>query len=78
MLVEEADQVVCLTIPRCPLGVGRWYRDFTPASDQQVLALLAGMPGRTTESSRAGPWSDLPSRGATPSHDRGATPGALP
>lgn len=41
MLVEEADRVICLTIPRHLLGVGMWYRDFTPVSDEQVLALLA-------------------------------------
>jgi putative phosphoribosyl transferase len=41
MLAREADQVVCLMVPRQLLGVGRWYRDFTPISDEQVLALLA-------------------------------------
>jgi putative phosphoribosyl transferase len=41
MLAEEADRVVCLTVPRHLLGVGMWYRDFTPVSDEQVLALLA-------------------------------------
>ncbi len=41
MLAEETDRVVCLTVPARMLGVGMWYRDFTPVSDQQVLALLA-------------------------------------
>ncbi len=41
MLAEEADRVVCLTVPRHLRGVGFWYRDFTPVSDEQVLALLA-------------------------------------
>jgi putative phosphoribosyl transferase len=41
MLEGEADEVVCLTIPRRLFGVGTWYRDFTPVSDEQVLALLA-------------------------------------
>jgi putative phosphoribosyl transferase len=41
MLAEEADQVVCLMVPRRLFGVGTWYRDFTPVSDEQVLALLA-------------------------------------
>jgi len=40
MLAEEADDVVCLTIPRELYGVGRWYRDFSPVSDQEVVALL--------------------------------------
>ena len=38
---EEADEIVCLTIPRELLGVGRWYDDFAPVSDAEVLALLA-------------------------------------
>ncbi len=41
MLAEETDRVVCLTVPARLLGVGMWYRDFTPVSDEQVLALLA-------------------------------------
>ena len=45
MLEEEADQVVCLVIPRRLFGVGMWYRDFSAVSDEQVLALLAGASG---------------------------------
>jgi putative phosphoribosyl transferase len=41
MLAEEADRIVCLKVPPRLLGVGRWYRDFTPVSDEQVMALLA-------------------------------------
>jgi putative phosphoribosyl transferase len=41
MVGEEADEVVCCTIPRELLGVGRFYRDFTPVSDAEVVALLA-------------------------------------
>jgi predicted phosphoribosyltransferase len=37
---EEADEIVCHTIPDELLGVGRWYRDFSPVSDGEVLALL--------------------------------------
>jgi putative phosphoribosyl transferase len=40
-LAEEADRVVCVTVPERLLGVGMWYRDFTPVSDAEVLALLA-------------------------------------
>jgi len=40
-LREEADDVVCLSVPRDLYGVGRWYRDFTQVSDDEVLALLA-------------------------------------
>ena len=39
---EEADEVVCHTIPQELLGVGRWYRDFSAVSDDEVLALLEG------------------------------------
>ena len=41
MLRREADEVVCHTVPRELLGVGRWYRDFSQVSDEEVLALLA-------------------------------------
>jgi putative phosphoribosyl transferase len=41
MLGEEADEVICHTIPRDLLGVGHWYKDFSPVSDEEVLALLA-------------------------------------
>jgi putative phosphoribosyl transferase len=41
MLGEEADEVVCLMIPPELLSVGRWYEDFRPVSDEEVLALLA-------------------------------------
>ena len=48
MLEREADQVLCHTVPPELLGVGGWYRDFTPVSDEQVLALLNGpVPRRT-------------------------------
>jgi putative phosphoribosyl transferase len=42
MLRGEADEVVCHTIPARMLGVGRWYQDFSPVSDEEVLATLAG------------------------------------
>jgi putative phosphoribosyl transferase len=45
MLAEEADRIVCLTVPRELRGVGVWYHDFTPVSDEQVLALLAEAAG---------------------------------
>jgi putative phosphoribosyl transferase len=41
LLAEEADEVICLMIPPRLYGVGMWYRDFAPVSDEQVLALLA-------------------------------------
>jgi putative phosphoribosyl transferase len=41
LLEKEADRVLCLTTPEPLLGVGAWYRDFTPTSDEEVVALLA-------------------------------------
>jgi putative phosphoribosyl transferase len=54
MLAHEADRVVCLMVPQRFFGVSMWYRDFTPVSDAQVLALLtqaygAGGAARATE-----------------------------
>ncbi|HXW58761.1 MAG TPA: phosphoribosyltransferase family protein [Solirubrobacteraceae bacterium] len=40
MVAEEADEVVCVSVPARLLGVGMWYRDFAPVSDEEVLALL--------------------------------------
>jgi putative phosphoribosyl transferase len=45
MLAEEADRVLCLIIPKRLLAVGMWYRDFSPVSDEQVIALLAEAAG---------------------------------
>ena len=42
MLGEEADEVVCADIPRDFGGVGLWYEDFAPVSDEEVLALMTG------------------------------------
>jgi putative phosphoribosyl transferase len=40
LLAREADRVICLTVPRQLRGVGEWYRDFSPVSDEEVLRLL--------------------------------------
>jgi putative phosphoribosyl transferase len=41
VLRSEADQVICLTVPRRLYGVGMWYQDFRPVEENEVLALLA-------------------------------------
>ena len=41
LLRSEADEVVCLVEARRLIGVGRWYDDFSPVSDEEVLELLA-------------------------------------
>ncbi len=52
---EEADDVVCHTIPARLMAVGFWYRDFSPVGDEEVVALLSGAP------SEAGPAVDASS-----------------
>lgn len=37
---DEADQVVCASIPHPFYAVGEWYEDFTQTSDDEVIALL--------------------------------------
>jgi len=39
-LREEADEVVCLTMPALLYGVGQWYRDFSQVSDEEVISAL--------------------------------------
>jgi len=46
----EADEVVCGETPRDFLGVGQWYRDFDPTTDEQVRALLARAARRQSPS----------------------------
>lgn len=47
LLAAEADDVVCDTVPRDLAAVGRWYTDFAPVSDEEVVELLArGQPDR--------------------------------
>jgi len=52
LLAEEADEIVCHSIPHDFLGVGRWYRDFSPVADEEVLALLAAASDQTTTAAR--------------------------
>ena len=42
MLAQEADRVVCVMVPERLGGVGLWYRDFSPVSDEEVVRLIAG------------------------------------
>ncbi|HEY4450940.1 MAG TPA: phosphoribosyltransferase family protein [Solirubrobacteraceae bacterium] len=41
MLGDDADLVICAVVPERLMGVGRWYRDFAPVSDEEVVRLLA-------------------------------------
>ena len=40
-LRSEADEVVCATTPEPFRAVGKWYRDFSQTSDEEVRRLLA-------------------------------------
>lgn len=40
-LRAEVDEIVCGVMPEPFYGVGRWYRDFSQTSDEEVRALLA-------------------------------------
>jgi putative phosphoribosyl transferase len=53
VLEQEADRVICLTVPRRLYGVGMWYEDFAPVDDEEVLALLADAREQCAE--RTGP-----------------------
>jgi putative phosphoribosyl transferase len=50
-LSELADEVVCPVTPEPFFGVGLWYADFEPTTDDEVRALLAqaGASGATVE-----------------------------
>lgn len=39
-LRAEADEIICLMTPQPFYGVGRWYRDFSPITDDEVRSLL--------------------------------------
>ena len=41
LLSREADDVVCVSVPRDFSSVGRWYRGFAEVGDGEVVALLA-------------------------------------
>lgn len=38
---RDADEVVCIAMPRLFLGVGAWYVDFSQTGDDEVRALLS-------------------------------------
>jgi predicted phosphoribosyltransferase len=45
-VAQEADEVVCVLVPRDFMAVGRHYGDFAPPSDEAVRAALAADPDR--------------------------------
>ncbi|MDQ3607834.1 MAG: phosphoribosyltransferase, partial [Actinomycetota bacterium] len=45
---EEADAVVCPCVPEPFVAVGAWYERFEPVDEDEVRALLVGLPARRT------------------------------
>jgi predicted phosphoribosyltransferase len=39
-LADEADEVVCATMPESFVAVGQWYDDFTQTTDDEIRVLL--------------------------------------
>jgi predicted phosphoribosyltransferase len=39
-LADEADEVVCATMPASFVAVGQWYDDFTQTTDDEIRVLL--------------------------------------
>jgi predicted phosphoribosyltransferase len=39
-IADEADEVVCVLMPRPFVAVGRWYEDFSEVGDEDVQRLL--------------------------------------
>jgi putative phosphoribosyl transferase len=70
MLEREADRVVCAMVPERLVGVGMWYRDFDPVSDEEVVSLLAEA-ARTAELARA--RADRPPQSPPPSSRSGGS-----
>ena len=40
VLRHEADEVICPLVPEPLWAIGRWYRDFSQTSDEEVIDLL--------------------------------------
>jgi putative phosphoribosyl transferase len=58
-LAGEFDQVVCLEVPHRFAAVGRFYEDFRPTSDEEVVELL-GAPGPPPEAAETGDGAPPP------------------
>ncbi|MCA1683347.1 MAG: phosphoribosyltransferase [Actinobacteria bacterium] len=43
-MAAEADEVVCARVPASFQAVGQWYDDFSPTTDDEILALLSRSP----------------------------------
>ena len=50
-LARHVDELVCLRTPDRFLAVGWWYRDFSPATDTEVIVLLKKAADRAARTS---------------------------
>jgi putative phosphoribosyl transferase len=81
MLEDEADRVICVAVPRRLYGVGMWYRDFAPVSDEEVLALLAEARASSASDHSEQPEADAtrpPSTGGPPAHESAPSGASAP
>jgi putative phosphoribosyl transferase len=51
-LPEEVDEIVCLESHRHFRAIGYYYADFGQIADEEVIAILAELPGRTSQTRR--------------------------
>lgn len=56
--LTEADEVVCVSVPRRFMAVGNHYRDFSPTSDEEVIVLLDAAARRMRGGRAAGDGPD--------------------
>ena len=66
---EEADEIVCPSIPPELFGVGTWYRDFSPVSDAEVISLLEQASERVLRQPETEPSERIPAPEPPRSHE---------
>jgi erythromycin esterase-like protein/predicted phosphoribosyltransferase len=57
---KKADEVICAITPEPFHAVGRWYRDFSQTTDEEVGALLARRGTSEKDEGAKGPTADSP------------------
>jgi predicted phosphoribosyltransferase len=55
---QKADEVICAITPEPFHAVGRWYRDFSQTTDEEVAALLAQQSAPENSEAAQGPAAD--------------------
>jgi putative phosphoribosyl transferase len=50
-LARDVDELVCLKTPDRFFAVGEWYWDFSPTTDEEVIALLGKAADGITQTS---------------------------